>query len=72
MPEKFTFPHTEAGLLAAFTLTVTLRAHGFKTRTAERFLPSKSNPELDCRLVTVLAVPPVRNKRAANCAAMLR
>lgn len=70
MTEKFTFPHTEAGLLAAATLTVTLRSHGFKTRMAERLLPSKSNPELDCRLVTVLAVPPKRNKRAANAAAV--
>jgi hypothetical protein len=36
MTELFTFPTTEAGLTLALELTLSLRAAGHRTRTAER------------------------------------
>jgi hypothetical protein len=69
--EAYTFSNTEAGLVHALEITLSLRRAGFRTRLEERLMPSKSNPDLDCAMVTVLATAPKHDKRAANLAAML-
>ena len=54
--ERYTFPHTEAGVLLAFEQTLSLRAGGFRTRVLEHAI--RGFP-----VVTLIAQPPARASR---------
>ena len=63
MTERFTFPMTEAGLTLALELTLSLRAAGHRTRTAERLIKGFA-------VVTVIMTPrtrPTRSERGWTC-----
>jgi hypothetical protein len=60
--EHFTFPTTEAGLTLALELTLSLRAAGHRTRTAERLIKGFA-------VVTVIMTPrtrPTRSERGCS------
>lgn len=61
MPERFTFADSETGLEHAFTLSLSLRAAGFKTRLVTHVLSGFT-------VHTVVAVPRLRpNRKERGC-----